>query len=138
MDALDTLEALRKNVLGTKDKGSAMDLMIAIKAGEELLKALKTRNLQAANDEFRVLKAQSPNLKNHAFTHGIANSYTLPAKWKFSKKHAEKKEALKVLEAKEKANGTAEKIASTFDGTKNASFSLKLNSEVVFPEVATV
>jgi hypothetical protein len=138
MDALDTLEVLRKNIIGTSDKGSAMDLMVAIKAADEMLKELKSRNIQAANTEFRVLQAQNPNLKNHAFTHGIANSYTLPAKWKFSEKHAEKKEALKVLEAKEKANGTAEKIAATFDSAKNASFSIKLNSAVTFPEVASV
>jgi hypothetical protein len=138
MDALETLEVLRKNIIGTADKGSAMDLMIAIKAADELLKELKSRNLEAANTEFRVLQAQHPNAKNHAFEHGIANSYTLPARWKFSDFHAQRKAELKTLEATEKANGTAEKIASTFDAAKNASFSLKLNSTVTFPEVASV
>lgn len=138
MDALDTLEVLRKNIIGTSDKGSAMDLMIAIKAADELLKELKTRNLEAANTEFRVLQAQNPNAKNHAFTHAIANSYSLPAKWKFSKQVEDLKANIKTMEATEKANGVAEKIAPVFDATKHASFSLKLNSKVTFPEVASV
>jgi hypothetical protein len=137
MDALNTLEVLRRNVVSAPDKGTALDLMVALKAAEELVKTLRANNLQNANTEFTNLKAANPDVKNHNLGGGILKSYSLPATWKFSSMVTGLEANVKTLKAAEKTNGTAEKILPEFDSEKNASFAISLSSKVTLPGVAT-
>ena len=137
MDALHTLEVLRKNVASEPDKGTALDLMVALKAAEELIKVLRSNNLQNANTEFASLKTANPAVKTHTLGGGFIKSYSLPSTWKFSSAVTSLEANVKTLKAAEKTNGKAKRILPEFDSEKNVSFSISLSSNVTLPEVAT-